>query len=104
MERPYYNGVFHPGGIDIDPDGHPRNAAGQPVGNIWALGFPVEGPHYYTHALPRPMMRSRQVLDADRCVSAMLAQIPAPQRRHPQRRPGAGAELSPQPAWPRVTV
>lgn len=122
--RPYYNGVFHPGGIDIDPDGHPRNASGEAVGNIWALGFPVEGPHYYTHALPRPLMRSRQVLDADRCVSAMFALIPDAPRRNPRRRPdakveagagihvGPGAErnadaspdFTPQPALPRVTM
>jgi len=71
--RPYYNGVFHPGGIDINRAGQPLDAQGEVVANVWALGYPVEGAHYYTHALPRPQMRSRQVLDADRCVAMMVA-------------------------------
>jgi len=82
LVRPYYNGVFHPGGIDIAPGGQPLDSQGKPQPNIWALGYPVEGAHYYTHALPRPQLRSRQVLDADCCVNAMLAQIPEPQIRH----------------------
>ena len=36
------------------------------------LGFLTEGPQYYTHALPRPQLNSRQVLDADRCVRALF--------------------------------
>jgi hypothetical protein len=49
LSRPYYNGVFHPGGIDID------RAASRWTGRarccrVWALGYPAEGAHYYTHA------------------------------------------------------
>ncbi|MTV40992.1 FAD/NAD(P)-binding protein [Duganella radicis] len=73
--RPYYNGVFHPGGIDINRSGQPLDKQGKVVPGVWALGYPVEGAHYYTHALPRPQMRSRQVLDADRCVSRLVADI-----------------------------
>ena len=87
LVRPYYNGVFHPGGIEIDEAGQPLNIAGEPARNIWALGYPVEGCHYYTHALPRPMLRSRQVLDADRCVTAMFAQMADYPRRTPEHRP-----------------
>ncbi|MYM69031.1 hypothetical protein GTP45_19625 [Pseudoduganella sp. FT55W] len=84
--RPYYNGVFHPGGIDINRAGQPLNGQGDVVANIWALGYPAEGPHYYTHALPRPQMRSRQVLDADRCVAMLVAQIAGNPRRGARRR------------------
>ena len=87
LVRPYYNGVFHPGGIEIDGASQPLNTLGEPARNIWALGYPVEGCHYYTHALPRPMLRSRQVLDADRCVTAMFAQMADYPRRNPVRRP-----------------
>ncbi|MYM87423.1 hypothetical protein GTP91_09550 [Rugamonas sp. FT82W] len=85
LARPYYNGAYHPGGFDIDAAGQPRDDFGQPSRNLWALGYLVEGAHYYTHALPRPGMRSRQVLDADRCVHAMLARmeaVPLPETRH----------------------
>ncbi|MES2076163.1 MAG: FAD/NAD(P)-binding protein [Pseudomonadota bacterium] len=77
LVRPYYNGVYHPGGIDIEPGGRVLGAAGRPLGNVWALGYLVEGAHYYTHALPRPQLASRQVLDADRCVGAMFDAIAA---------------------------
>lgn len=87
LVRPYYNGVFHPGGIEIDDASQPLNTQGEPARNIWALGYPVEGCHYYTHALPRPMLRSRQVLDADRCVTAMFAQMADYPRRSPGSRP-----------------
>lgn len=93
LVRPYYNGVFHPGGIDIDDASQPLNAQGEPCRNIWALGYPVEGAHYWTHALPRPLMRSRQVQDADRCVTAMFAQMTDQHRPGAPRRP-ATSELS----------
>lgn len=89
--RPYYNGVFHPGGIEIDDASQPLNTHGEPARNIWALGYPVEGCHYYTHALPRPMLRSRQVLDADRCVTAMFAQMADTPRSTAGRRPVVAA-------------
>jgi hypothetical protein len=89
--RPYYNGVFHPGGIEIDDASQPLTTDGEPSRNIWALGYPVEGCHYYTHALPRPLMRSRQVLDADRCVTAMFAQMADYSRRNAGRRVAGAA-------------
>ncbi|MFS2005295.1 FAD/NAD(P)-binding protein [Duganella sp. CT11-25] len=92
LARPYYNGVFHPGGIDIDHASQPLNTQGEPSRNIWALGYPVEGAHYYTHALPRPQMRSRQVLDADRCVIAMFAQMADYPHPGAHRRPAAAVQ------------
>jgi hypothetical protein len=50
LSRPYYNGVFHPGGIDIDRNGQPLDGQGAVLPNVWALGYPAEGAHYYTHA------------------------------------------------------
>ncbi|NHZ88216.1 hypothetical protein F2P45_04130 [Massilia sp. CCM 8733] len=92
--RPYYNGTFHPGGVDIDQANHPLDSAARPVANLWALGFLVEGPHYYTHALPRPHMHSRQVLDAERCVRELFAQLAERDSARRQQRPRvfAGAE------------
>jgi len=84
--RPYYNGVFHPGGIDIDRNGQPLDGQGAVLSSVWALGYPVEGAHYYTHALPRPQMRSRQVLDAERCVAMLMAKIGDNRPRGTRRR------------------
>jgi uncharacterized NAD(P)/FAD-binding protein YdhS len=70
--RPYYNGTFHPGGLDIDRANHPRGRSGRVCTNVWAVGYLAEGAHYYTHALPRPQLHSRQVLDADRCVDELF--------------------------------
>jgi uncharacterized NAD(P)/FAD-binding protein YdhS len=105
--RPYYNGVFHPGGIEIDDASQPLTTGGEPSRNIWALGYPVEGCHYYTHALPRPMMRSRQVLDADRCVTAMFAQMADYPRRNAGRRSASATASATVPAAsevPHVTL
>jgi hypothetical protein len=44
-------------------------------------GYPAEGPHFYTHALPRPMRRSRHLLDAEKCVREMVELIRADQPR-----------------------
>ncbi|MES2126598.1 MAG: FAD/NAD(P)-binding protein [Pseudomonadota bacterium] len=73
--RPYFNGNFHPGGIDIDRANHPLDRQGQAQASLWALCYPVEGAHYYTHALPRPGLPSRQVSDADRCVNELFLQL-----------------------------
>lgn len=84
--RPYRNGDFHPGGIDINRAGQPLDRNGQPLDRLWALGYLTEGAHYYTHALPRPQLRSRQVLDAEHCVQTMLATMGVVQRRSSRRR------------------
>lgn len=69
--RPYLNGEFHPGGIDIDRQLRPAGADGDVRRGLWALGFVVEGAHFYTHALPRPQVASRQTADADQCVQQL---------------------------------
>ena len=87
--RPYLNGGYHPGGLDITPDMQVIDASGMPHRNLWAIGIPVEGPHFYTHALPRPWINSRFTQDAQRCVEQLLEclstqQQPAPQARREQ--------------------
>jgi uncharacterized NAD(P)/FAD-binding protein YdhS len=66
--RPYRNGDYHPGGIDIDTQSRPIGSNGRAHSRLWAIGFLVEGAHFYTHALPRPQIASRQTADAERCV------------------------------------
>jgi uncharacterized NAD(P)/FAD-binding protein YdhS len=70
--RPYCNGDYHPGGIDIDRDNHVINAEGAREPRMWAVGYLVEGPHYYTQELPRPGRLSRLTLDAQRCVNKLF--------------------------------
>jgi uncharacterized NAD(P)/FAD-binding protein YdhS len=101
--RPYYNGSFHPGGVDIDAAGHPLSRAGRPCPNLWAVGYLAEGAHYYTHALPRPQLHSRQVLDADRCVRELFLAIGAPSQARDgadPARPGVAAAALREPALP----
>jgi uncharacterized NAD(P)/FAD-binding protein YdhS len=92
LVRPYYNGVFHPGGIDINRAGQPLDAGGAALANLWALGYLTEGAHYYTHALPRPQLRSRQVWDAEQCVMALAAKMAENHRRSPRKRAAASAQ------------
>lgn len=73
--RPFCNGDYHPSGIDITPLMHPIGADGSARENIWVLGYPAEGAHFYTHALPRPHIASRQTEDAQRCVLEMFSAI-----------------------------
>ncbi|WLE59895.1 FAD/NAD(P)-binding protein [Burkholderia plantarii] len=73
--RPHMNGDYHPGGIDIDARNHVIGADGRAQPNLWAIGYLVEGPHYYTQELPRPGRLSRLTLDAQQCVEAMFASL-----------------------------
>ena len=75
--RPFMNGEYHPGGIDIDESLHVKDADGIVQPRLWAVGFVVEGPHYYTHALPRPGIASRQTVDAERIALALYDDIAA---------------------------
>ena len=70
LVRPYLNGGYHPGGIEIDQQLHPVGADGVPEARIWIVGFPVEGPHFYTHALPRRASpRARHATPISACAS-----------------------------------
>ncbi|MET8561711.1 FAD/NAD(P)-binding protein [Streptomyces flaveolus] len=75
LVRPYANGPFKPGGIDIDERGRLVTAAGEPLRTAWAVGYPVEGPRFYTHALPRHAMSSQFSVDADVVVRDLITHI-----------------------------
>jgi len=73
--RPFMNQNYHPGGIDIDHQQHPVNTKGKALSMIWVLGNVAEGPNFYTYVLPRPLVNSRFIRDAGRCVIEMYQQI-----------------------------
>lgn len=91
LVRPYANGPFKPGGIDIDERGRPVTAAGEPLRTAWALGYPVEGPRFYTHALPRHAMPSQFNADADVAVRDLITHI-RQQDDSPQEEEHAGKD------------
>lgn len=75
MVRPYYNGNYHPGGIDITRGGNPISKTGTTVKNCWVLGNLTEGANFYTYILPRPLVNSRFISDAGRSVLQMIESI-----------------------------
>jgi uncharacterized NAD(P)/FAD-binding protein YdhS len=77
LVRPYRNGDYHPGGIDVDRNYHPVDASGVARNRIFALGILAEGPNFYTYVLPRPGVNSRFLRDSDRCVAQMLSAVRA---------------------------
>ncbi|WP_409180829.1 FAD/NAD(P)-binding protein [Amycolatopsis sp. VS8301801F10] len=77
LVRPFRNGEYHPSGIDIDENLRAKRADGRVQPRLWAVGFVVEGPHFYTHALPRPGIASRQTADAEKIVLGIFADIAA---------------------------
>ncbi|MEU3570294.1 FAD/NAD(P)-binding protein [Kitasatospora sp. NPDC036755] len=75
LVRPYANGPFKPGGLEIDERGRPVTAAGETLTTAWAIGYPVEGPRFYTHALPRHAMASQFTRDAETAVRDLFTHI-----------------------------
>lgn len=75
MIRPFMNGDYHAGGIDIAEDMRVNDREGIPQPRLWAIGFVVEGAHYYTNVLPRTDILSRQTVDADIVVQALCAEL-----------------------------
>ncbi|MFI6685550.1 FAD/NAD(P)-binding protein [Streptomyces sp. NPDC050485] len=69
--RPYANGTYQPGGLDITPAGRVIGKTGEPLAGVWALGYPVEGPRYYTYYLPRAGQPSRFTAEAKAAVADM---------------------------------
>lgn len=86
--RPFCNGSFHPGGIEVNRDFNWVSRRGDVVGNAWALGIPTEGVKFYTFVVPRSGVNSTAIVDADRAVATMLSQV---------RRPPAAPATAPLP-------
>jgi len=82
--RPYRNGDFHPGGIDVNRAQNVIAANGQVQHNFWALGNPTEGANFYTFILPRPLVNSRSIQDAGRCVLQLFSYIEQQQQSQQQ--------------------
>ena len=82
--RPFLNGRFHPGGIDLDRRYHPINASGQAETHLWALGTIAEGPKYYTYIVPRKGVNSTGLVDAGRIILDLFEAMYEKQR-HAQR-------------------
>ncbi len=79
--RPFINHGYHPGGLDVDNNQHPLNRHGQAQKTLWVLGNPAEGANFYTYVLPRPLVNSRFLVDAGRCVIDMYQQMQYPHPR-----------------------
>lgn len=73
--RLFYNGSFHPGGIEIDRHHNWVSGNGSVIENAWALGIPTEGIKFYTFVVPRTGVNSTALVDAGRAVGRMLSMI-----------------------------
>lgn len=72
---PFKNGDFIPSGIEINETVNVIDRKGAVLSNLWALGYVVEGAHFYTYVLPRSYSNSRGLQDAGRAVVAMVDDI-----------------------------
>lgn len=82
--RPFYNGTFHPGGLDINKDYNIINKNNDVETNVWALGTLVEGPKYYTYIVPRKGVNSTGIVDAGKIILNLLEAMNA-QKNQVQR-------------------
>ncbi|MGI5192311.1 FAD/NAD(P)-binding protein [Streptomyces sp. CA-288835] len=73
--RSYRNGSYEPGGIDITSTSRVISRTGTPLAGVWALGYLVEGPRYYTYYLPRAGQKSRFTDEAKAAVGDMWQQL-----------------------------
>ncbi|EOX4358922.1 FAD/NAD(P)-binding protein [Vibrio cholerae] len=73
--RLYFNGNYHPGGIDVTRNMNVIDDSGMEQSNIWALGMPTEGNKFYTFIVPRPGVNSTAIVDAGRAVNALFKQL-----------------------------
>lgn len=73
--RPFTNGDYQPGGLDITPVGRVITKTGDPLPCVWVLGYPAEGPRFYTYYVPRAGQSTRFAAEADSAVDDMFTQI-----------------------------
>lgn len=71
--RPYRNGGFHPGGIDVDASQNVVDVSGRVRRDIWALGILAEGANFCTYVLPRALVNSRFIQFSGRCALQIFA-------------------------------
>jgi uncharacterized NAD(P)/FAD-binding protein YdhS len=91
--RPYINGTFHPGGIDVDASQNVITACGRVQHNLWALGILVEGANFCTYVLPRALVNSRFIQFSGRCALKMFALLDARHARQPAAIPVSAPPL-----------
>ncbi len=75
--RRHRPGALSSRGVDITADQHPVAADGRPDRKVRVLGPLCEGATFYNHYVPSPGGRNRALADADRCVTAVLAELDA---------------------------
>ncbi|MDT0572832.1 FAD/NAD(P)-binding protein [Streptomyces sp. DSM 3412] len=75
--RRHRPGALSSRGVDITVDQHPVGADGRPDRKVRVLGPLCEGATFYNHYVPSPGGRNRALADADRCVTAVLAELDA---------------------------
>lgn len=78
--RLYFNGNYHPGGIDVSHNMQVINREGVTHQNMWALGVPTEGNKFYTFIVPRPGVNSTAIVDAGKAVNQLFDCIAQQQR------------------------
>ena len=61
------------GSVALSHDFHPFDAEGRVQHNISMFGVLTEGARYFTHYIPSPRSRIRAVVDAQRCIDAVVA-------------------------------
>jgi len=65
LVRRYEAGGYVTGGIEVTPDGNGVvDCTGRARSNLVAMGVIAEGCNFYTFVLPRPMVKSRSLMDA----------------------------------------
>lgn len=72
LARPFRNGAYAPGGIDVTETYRVIAKDGQPSPCIWALGTPVEGPRFYTFVLSAPGAANSPLIEAQICIDDIL--------------------------------
>jgi uncharacterized NAD(P)/FAD-binding protein YdhS len=75
VARPFMNGQFFAGGLDVSPDLNLISRTDSIYRNFWVLGTPSEGAKFYTFILPRPFVNSTALWDADRVVQSLCHQV-----------------------------
>lgn len=75
LVRPFLNGGFQPGGIEVDRNLNVVTRDGLTQPTFWSLGTPTEGCKFYTFVVPRPGVNSTALVDAGRAVGLMMDRI-----------------------------